>query len=109
MTRTAFVPRRHSDPGGDKRKAPLSRAFGAWLEASGQSRQAIAEARRLARKAPALVSAWATYRDVCERQHDDSCAEEARAGMTRANAMLGIDLPPGSPTVRSLIGRLPPR
>ena len=87
----------------------LGSAFSAWLEANGHSRQAIAEARRLSRKAPALVSAWVSYVGVCARQHDESCAAEARAGLASANRMLGIDLPPGTQTRNNLIGRLPAR
>ena len=108
------------DPGGVRRafaegivRSPqdpkLGRAFGAWLEANGQSRQAIAEARRLTRKAPARLSVWAAYLGVCQRQNDESCSLEAREGLSRARNSFGIDLPSGTLTPRGLFGRLPPR
>lgn len=85
----------------------LSAAFRTWLEASGESRQAIAEARRLTRKAPALVSGWVAYRAVCQRQHEETCVADAQIGLERATKLLGVDLTPGTQTLRNLIGRLP--
>jgi Tfp pilus assembly protein PilF len=85
----------------------ISAAFRTWLEANGQSRQAIAEARRLTRKAPALFSGWLAYRGVCQRQHDESCAADAQTGLEQATKLLGVDLKPGTQTLRNLVVRLP--
>lgn len=87
----------------------LGGAFSGWLETIGESRQAVAEARRRSRRTPALVSAWVAYRDLCARLQDAGCAADARAGLSRANTLLGIDPSPGVATARGLIGRLPSR
>lgn len=101
-TRRAFVDGIARNP----QNSTLSRAFVGWLGREGQHEPAIAEARRLTRKAPALVSAWDNYLDVCKRYGDEICAVEARSGRERSFAILGVDPPPGTLSSRGLMGRL---
>lgn len=89
--------------------ASLSAEFGSWLEHRGAQRQALGEARRLTRKAPALVSAWTTYLAACERYSGAACSDDARSGLARARRLLGIDRPSGELAPNGLLGRLPPR
>lgn len=89
--------------------ANLSAMYVAWLERRGDKRQALGEARRLTRRAPALVSGWTTYVAECERQPTAGCAIDARGGREQAKRTLGIDNPIGERPPNGLFGRLPPR
>ena len=89
--------------------AALSAAYVAWLERRGADRQALGEARRLTRRAPALVSGWTAYLDLCDRQSASGCAIDARTGRDRAKRILGLDNPIGVRQPNGLFGRLPPR
>ena len=84
----------------------LSAAFISWLTQQGRSREAVAEARRLTRKAPALLSAWRAYLQICQATPSESCANEAQAGLDAARDMLAIDPAPGTVPDRGLTGRL---
>ena len=87
----------------------LSAMYVAWLERRGAGRQALGEARRLTRRAPALVSGWTAYLAACERQPASGCAVDARSGQEQAKRILGIDNPIGERPPNGLFGRLPPR
>lgn len=84
----------------------LSRAFWSWLESRGRIREAVAEARRLTRKAPALTSGWRAYLAVCDRHPKAGCAGEADAGLAKSLKTYAVDLAPGAGPPRGLIGRL---
>ena len=89
--------------------ANLSVGYVAWLERQGVARQAVAEARRLTRKAPALMGAWTAYLAVCEHHAEAGCATDARNGRSKALGTLGIDRPIGQRAPNGLFGRLPQR
>ena len=84
----------------------LTRTFVGWLEANGEQTRAIAIARRLTNKAPALVSGWTLLAELCSRSDDSACTADADAGLVAAKARLAIDLPPGENLANSLFGRL---
>ena len=89
--------------------AKLSAGYVAWLERRRAGRQAVGEARRIVRQAPALVSAWTAYLAACERHPEADCAGDARNGLARARRTLGVDRPIGKRAPNGLFGRLPPR
>ena len=89
--------------------AKLSAGYVAWLERRRAGRQAVGEARRIVRQAPALVSAWTAYLAACERHPEADCAGDARNGLARARRTLGVDQPIGKRAPNGLFGRLPPR
>jgi hypothetical protein len=62
-------------------------------------------ARRLTRYAPALLSGWRLYGDLC-RRFDAGCTGEAVDGLTTARAMFGVDPAPGTTAPNGLFGRL---
>lgn len=84
----------------------LTRRFAEWLEAKDEPVRAVATARRLTNKAPALVSGWTLLYDLCVRSEAQECATEAKFGLAQARIRLAIDLPPGEDPSRSLFGRL---
>jgi tetratricopeptide (TPR) repeat protein len=86
--------------------SPLSRRFARWLEAKGEPVRAIAVARRLTNKAPALVSGWTLLHELCVRSKDQECAADARKGLAEARGRLAIDPSPGEGLARGLFGRL---
>lgn len=83
----------------------MSRAYVAWLSASGQEREALAVARRLTHEAPALLGGWRLYRDTCARQKQD-CLGAAQAGLKNASTLYGIDPLPGQAPPNGLFGRI---
>jgi len=89
----------------NKQSSPLTAAYARWLVSVDRPREAIAMARRLTRYAPALISGWRLYGDLC-RRFDRTCSAEAAAGMANAQTLFGIDLPPGTPPPNGLFGRL---
>jgi Tfp pilus assembly protein PilF len=88
----------------NKQSSLLTRAYADWLVSQKRTREALAMARRLTRYAPALLSAWQLYGDLC-RRFDNSCLAEASGGLARARTLLGIDLPPGTLPPNGLFGR----
>lgn len=89
----------------NKQSSELTEAYTRWLVAEERHREAVAMARRLTRYAPALMSGWRTYAELC-RTTDQQCVAEAQRGLANARTMFGIDLPPGTPPPNGLFGRL---
>lgn len=89
----------------NKQSAELSAAYAQWLVSAGRSREAVAIARRLTRYAPALLSGWRLYGDMC-RRFDARCVEDASQGLANAGSLYGVDLPPGTTPPNGLFGRL---
>jgi tetratricopeptide (TPR) repeat protein len=92
----------------NKQSSELTAAYAKWLVAEGRSREAIAFARRLAKYAPALLSGWQLYGDLC-RRFDAGCVDEAAEGLANARTMYGVDLAPGTKPSNGLFGRLQER
>lgn len=88
----------------NRQSARLTSAYARWLVSEGKHREGLAIARRLTRQAPALLSGWQLYRDLC-RKFDQSCLSEASAGLANAKGLFGVDLPPGEPPPNGLLGR----
>ena len=84
----------------------LSRAFTTWLIDNGKLREAVGEARRLTRKAPAFLSAWRNYRNVATVAADKDSVSEAEAGLSRAQHVFGFDPVAGKLEGKGLSGRL---
>lgn len=82
----------------------MARRYADWLLAQGAEREAVATARRLTRKAPALLSGWALYETVC-RKAADGCAAEAAKGLAEARVRYGVDPRPGERQAYNLFGR----
>lgn len=89
----------------NKQSGELTRAYTRWLVSEGRTREAVAMARRLTRYAPALMSGWRHYLDLC-RRFQPSCAASAERGLDEARTLLGVDLPPGTSPPNGLFGRL---
>ncbi len=89
----------------NKQSSELTEAYAQWLVSTGRSREAVAITRRLTRYAPALLSGWRLYGDLC-RRFSPSCVEEASQGLANAGNLYGVDLPPGSTPPNGLFGRL---
>ncbi len=89
----------------NKQSSELTAAYARWLISEGRSREAIAMARRLTRYAPALISGWQLYGDLC-RRFDGGCSEEATQGLASARTMFGVDPAPGTAPPNGLFGRL---
>lgn len=83
----------------------ITKAYVDWLLGTGQEREAIAASRRLTRAAPALLSGWRLYNDVCTRLKQ-ACASEARKGLAEASTLYGVDLLPGQAPPNGLFGRI---
>ena len=92
----------------NKQSSQLTAAYARWLVSVGRAREAMAMARRLTRYAPALLSGWRLYRDLCGR-FDRTCMAEAASGLADAQSRFGIDVPPGTPPPNGLFGRLDQR
>ncbi|HEU4650377.1 MAG TPA: hypothetical protein VFS49_03080, partial [Croceibacterium sp.] len=92
----------------NKQSSALTAAYTSWLVTEGRSREAVAMARRLTRNAPALVSGWRLYGDLCQR-FEPGCVDEARDGLGDARTRYGVDLPVGSAPPNGLFGRLTER
>lgn len=76
-----------------------------WLTASGQERDALAFARRLTHRAPALLGGWRLYRTTCQRM-DRTCIASAETGLRDAATIFAIDPPPGQALPNGLFGRI---
>lgn len=83
----------------------MTTAYVNWLLATGQDREALAASRRLTRAAPALLSGWRLYDDVCTRLKQ-ACTTEARKGIADAATLYGVDLLPGQAPPNGLFGRI---
>ena len=89
----------------NRQNSQLAGQFVGWLEANGQSREAVAVARRLSYDAPALMSGWRLYEKTCERANQP-CVTDAKKGLMFAAKSYGIDLLPGQPPPNGLFGRI---
>lgn len=89
----------------NKQSSELTQEYGRWLVSEGRTREAVAMARRLTRYAPALMSGWRQYLDLC-RRFQPSCVTSAERGLDEARTLLGVDLPPGTSPPNGLFGRL---
>ena len=85
--------------------ARLTAAYVDWLLKRGQDREAIGISRRLTHAAPALLSGWRLYFDVCSRLKLE-CSGAAKAGLASAATLYGIDLVPGQAPPNGLFGRI---
>lgn len=83
----------------------MTKAYVDWLLETGQDREALATSRRLTRAAPALLSGWNLYNDVCTRLKQP-CTAEALKGIANATTLYGIDLLPGQAPPNGLFGRI---
>lgn len=92
----------------NKQSSELTAAYTQWLVSEGRSREAIAMARRLTRYAPALLSGWRLYGDLC-RRFDATCTGEASDGLASARTLFGVDPAPGASAPNGLFGRLAER
>lgn len=88
----------------NKQSTPLTAAYSEWLVSQGRIREAVAIAKRLTEYAPALLSGWRLYGDLC-RKFDHSCLAEATRGLANARTLPGIDLRPGTMPPNGLFGR----
>lgn len=84
----------------------FARAYAAWLEQTGQGTRALAIARRLTTAAPALLSGWKLYLELCARVPDAYCTADAKAGMEHARLLFGVDLRSGERPPPGLLGRI---
>ena len=84
----------------------LAGVYAAWLEKKGNSARAVATARRLTNAAPALLSGWKLYLDLCGRNPDAACTSEAEEGLSRAKLLFAVDRRPDDPERPGLFSRL---
>ncbi len=70
----------------------LARTYTDWLLQKGNGTRAIAVARRVTRSAPALVSGWKLYLDLCNGIPDAGCTDDAEEGLSKAKQIFAIDL-----------------
>lgn len=89
----------------NKQSATLTRAFSEYLLANNAKREAVAIARKLTRSAPALISGWRLYAEICAKAQS-SCVAEAKLGLADAQKRYGVDLLPGEQPPNGLFGRL---
>jgi predicted Zn-dependent protease len=89
----------------NKQNRVLAEYYTDWLVKEGRHREAIAVGRRLTRYAPALVSGWRLYAELCRELQSD-CLEDAERGLADSRTRFGIDLAYGSPPPNGLFGRL---
>lgn len=89
----------------NKQSEKLARQFAEYLLAHKSAREAVAVARKLTRSAPALMSGWRLYREICAKAQA-SCVDEAAQGLEDARTRFGVDLLPGELPPNGLFGRL---
>ena len=89
----------------NKQSSEITASYAQWLVAQKRSREAVAMARRLTRYAPALLSGWQLYGDLC-RSTGASCVDEATRGLANARSLFEIDPAPGTAPPNGLFGRL---
>jgi predicted Zn-dependent protease len=90
----------------NQQDSQIARDFAVWQLAERQPQRALATGRRLVRAAPAQLSGWALYGEICRKTTDTDCAAEVQAGLAKARTTLGIDLTPGERPPNGLFGRL---
>lgn len=88
----------------NKQSRVLAESYAEWLAKEGRDREAIAVGRRLTRYAPALVSGWRLYADLC-RDLRSQCLADAESGLADSRTRFGIDLAYGSSPPNGLFGR----
>lgn len=92
----------------NKQSQPLARAYSEYLLSHNSEREAVSVARKLTRSAPALISGWQLYAEICGKVRSD-CVNEARTGLKDAQTRFGVDLLPGELPSNGLFGRLSTR
>jgi Tfp pilus assembly protein PilF len=92
----------------NKQSTKLTAAYTNWLVSKRRPREAVALARRLTRYAPALISGWRLYLNLCQRLQP-TCSDEAQAGLADARTRFAIDPTPGEPAPNGLFGRFAER
>ena len=88
----------------NKQNQSLARAYSNWLLAQGNTREALAVARKITRSAPALTSGWRHYAEICSKAQA-SCSNEAQQGVKASQSRYGIDLQPGELPPNGLFGQ----
>lgn len=84
----------------------LARIYAEWLDRRGKTLQAIAIARRLTKSAPALLSGWKLYGDLCTRHPDAGCTELTATGLQDAKVRYAVDRRPDEPVAVGLLVQL---
>jgi tetratricopeptide (TPR) repeat protein len=84
----------------------ISEAFARWLIGQKHEQRAASEVHRLVRSAPALVSGWTMYQEICKAIRDSMCLSEANRGLADSKRNLGIDPPKGERPPAGLFGRM---
>ncbi|MDE2403601.1 MAG: tetratricopeptide repeat protein [Sphingomonadales bacterium] len=87
----------------------FARRYVDWLLRNGQKSRALAIARRLTGAAPALISGWQLYGELCAQQPEARCSDDAKTGLDAARHLYGVDLRTGEQGSAGLLGRLPRR
>jgi tetratricopeptide (TPR) repeat protein len=88
----------------NKQSESLARAYAFWSMARGNDREAVATVRRLTRSAPALMSGWRLYDEICVKAKA-GCSAEANQGLMDSETRYGLDLLPGELPPNGLFGR----
>ena len=89
----------------NKQSEPLTRAYSEYLLSLNRGREAVAAARKLTRSAPALISGWQLYLEICTKTRSN-CIDDATAGLADSKTRFGVDLLPGELPPNGLFGRL---
>lgn len=84
----------------------LTRTYMTWLEQRNQGVRAVSIARKLTNAAPALVSGWQLFLDLCKRDPDADCGADARYGLEIASRRYAVDRRPDDREPPSLFTRL---
>ena len=89
----------------NKQSEPIARAYSEYLLSRNRAREAVATARRLTRSAPALISGWELYVEICTKARSN-CIDDAKEGLADSRSRFGVDLLPGELPPNGLFGRL---
>ena len=92
----------------NKQSSKLTRAYAEFLVVENSNREAVSIARKLTRSAPALISGWRLYAQICAKTRSN-CEAEAQLGLADAQTRFGVDLLPGELPPNGLFGRLATR
>ena len=84
----------------------IVRSYVAWLERHSQGTRAVSIASRLTKNAPALLSAWKLYGEVCARNPSADCNGAAEQGLADARTRFGVDPRTDERPPTGLFGRL---
>lgn len=71
----------------------LTKRLARWLLAKGRAQSAVSAARRLTNAAPARVSSWQAYSEICTSAGNSACAGDAAAGRAAATRSYVLDAP----------------